>query len=81
MTMGIAAIWTAAERSLYGCPQVGVFFMTRPQSSPPVVECPGCKIPMKLGVLEPSGIPGMSTGVYRCPICKTETARDYKTEP
>jgi endogenous inhibitor of DNA gyrase (YacG/DUF329 family) len=54
--------------------------MTAPQSSPPVVECPGCKTPMKLGVLEPSDIPGMSTGVYRCPICKTETARDYKTE-
>jgi hypothetical protein len=30
--------------------------------------------------LEPSGIPGMSIGRYRCPICKMETARDYKTE-
>ena len=79
MKTGIAEIWTAAEDALYASSPLG-FRMTSPQSSPPIVECPGCKTPMKLGVLEPSGIPGMSTGLYRCPICKTETARDYKTE-
>ena len=54
--------------------------MTQSSSSTPVVECPGCKQPMTLRVIEPSHIVGLSTGHFRCLLCHTETAREFKVE-
>ena len=54
--------------------------MTPPSSGTPVVECPGCKQPMTLRVIEPSPIAGLSTGHFRCLLCRTETAREFKVD-
>ena len=51
-----------------------------PSGSVPLVECPGCKKPMSLRVLEPSPIAGMTTGHYRCVLCHAETERQFKIE-
>ena len=75
---GIAAIWTATKPSYIS--RLGEISVTPPSSSMPVVECPGCKQPMTLRVIEPSPIAGLSTGHFRCLLCRTETAREFKVE-
>jgi hypothetical protein len=46
----------------------------------PTVECPGCKRPMAVRLIEPSPAPALSTVYFRCLRCKAETRRELKLE-
>jgi DNA-directed RNA polymerase subunit RPC12/RpoP len=47
----------------------------------PSVECPGCKIAMKLKDLRPVMFaPRLYTGTYRCERCGTETKREFRND-
>jgi len=41
----------------------------------PTVICPGCKIPMRLILLEPAG-PRLETATFKCEQCALETKRE-----
>jgi hypothetical protein len=47
--------------------------------SVPVVECPGCKKPMRLLTLDHAA-GGLSTGVFHCDTCGMETPRQFKLD-
>jgi hypothetical protein len=47
----------------------------------PNVECPGCKIAMKLKDLRPVMFARrLYTGTYRCERCGTETKREFRSD-
>jgi DNA-directed RNA polymerase subunit RPC12/RpoP len=43
----------------------------------PQVECPGCKVVMRLRTLVPAKNTQLYTAMYRCPKCGTETQREF----
>jgi hypothetical protein len=50
-----------------------------PKAAPPIVECPGCKTPMRLMTMDhASG--SLSVATYRCETCGTETKRHFKSD-
>ena len=46
-------------------------------ASVPVVLCPGCKIAMRLILLD-HAVGDLSTATFRCEKCGTETRREFK---
>jgi hypothetical protein len=43
----------------------------------PTVDCPGCKVAMRLILLEHS-VGDLSSALYKCGKCGTETRREFK---